>query len=64
MRDEILERVMELIALYLRLGDTKGTSVIAAGKIRRLENCSEENIFLRERLWFELKELLQKLHRL
>lgn len=64
MRDELLERLLELIAIYLRLGDGKGTSVIISGKRRRIGDSEEELIFLRERLWIELKELLQKLHRL
>ena len=61
MRDELLEKILDVIALYLKLGEAKSTSLI---KVKEEGNCTDERIFLREILWNKLLELLQQLHRL
>lgn len=62
MKDETIETIMNLCALYLKLGEvTMTSSVIQVTKDYILRDNVADQVFLREEI---LKKLLQEIHSL
>ena len=65
MKDEIVETIMKLCALYLKLGEAgrSGSVIRIVRQDGRVDPISDA-IFFREEVWNKLLSVLQKIHRL
>ena len=65
MKDEIVEAIMDLCALYLKLGEAgrSGSVIRIVRQDGRIDSVYDA-IFFREEIWNKLVSLLQKIHRL
>ena len=65
MRDEIVEAIMDLCALYLKLGElTRSGGIVRTNKIDYKMDPVCDAVIFREEIWKRLLGLLQKIHRL
>ena len=65
MKDEIVEAIMELCALYLKLGElTRSGGIVRTNRRESLLDPVCDAVIFREEVWKRLLGLLQKIHRL